>query len=329
MPTAFGKTRASGSVPGRGHWHLILGLILAGLTLVATARPGSAQEPSSAAEGRPDLAPDIARIVDRGELIVAMADMNTPPFFYRQGDDLAGLEVDMARELARELRVGIRFDRSAKTFNDVIDVVAGGKADLGISKLSRTLSRAGKVRFSDPYLRLHHALAFNRLALARMAMDTPIPSIVRNFRGSLGVIADSSFADFAKRHFPQASIRTYSSWPEVVAAVRSGEVVGAYRDEFEIKRLITSNPTIALTLRTVTLTDLEDTLGIAVGADSPVLLDLVNLFLAQRQEKLTIDKVLDAVKPYRNNRPAAPSMNPIPDLAGMDRDTDSKQERDR
>lgn len=287
-------------------WRRILGLILAGLALVAAAGtdPGSGSL-VSLADGR-QLAPDIARIVQRGELIVAMADLDTPPFFYLRDGRLMGLEVDMAKDLARELHVGIRFDRTAKTFNDVVDVVAKQEADLGISKLSRTLGRAQKVRFSEPYLRLHHALAFNRLALARMAMDKPIPGVVRDFKGSLGVIADSSFADFVVRNFPRATIHSYPDWPSVVAAVRSGEIVGAYRDEFEIKRLLASDPTIALTLRTVTLTDLEDTLGIAVGIGDPVLLDLVNLFLEQRQDKLDIDKVLQAVAPYRKGLPASP-----------------------
>ena len=84
---------------------------------------------------------------------------------------------------------------------------------------------------------------------------------------------------------------------DVSLAVRKGEVVGAYRDEFEVKRLLKSDPTASLTLRTVTFKDLEDTLGIAVGIGDPVLLAFVNQFLAQRPDKLDIDKVLQAVTP--------------------------------
>ncbi|WP_242523445.1 ABC transporter substrate-binding protein [Thiocystis minor] len=247
----------------------------------------------SVADGR-RLAPDMARIVARGELVVAMAGMDTPPFFYLRDGRLVGLEVEMANELARELQVAVRFNRQAQSFNEVIDLVARQEADVGISKLSRTLARAQQVRFSEPYLRLKHALAFNRLALAQLAMDRPVQRVVRDFGGTLGVIANSSFADFAAHHFPQANIQTYPNWSEAVRAVRTGEIIGVYRDEFEIKRLLKSDPTASLTLRTVTLTDLEDTLSIAVGVDDPVLLDVVNLFLAQRVSKLDIDKVLHA-----------------------------------
>lgn len=243
------------------------------------------------------VAPDIARIVERGELVVAMLGVDTPPFFHQRDGELVGLEVDMARELAAELKVRVRFNRSARSFNEVVDVVARQEADVGISKLSRTLARAQVIRFSEPYLRLNHALVLNRVAFAKLALDRPVQAVVRGFTGSIGVIAKSSFADYATRNFPRAQVRSYPGWPEAVAAVRKGEVVGAYRDEFEIKRLLKTDPTASLTLRTVTLKDLNDTLGIAVGVGDPVLLAFINQFLAQRPDKLDIERVLQAVAP--------------------------------
>lgn len=276
--------------------------------LAALAAPPPAPAPAASAVGAPvrpsglvkvadgrSLAPDIARIVERGELVVAMLGVDTPPFFYEKDGEVVGLEVDMARDLAKELKVNLRITRQARNFNEVVDVVARGEADLGISKLSRTLARAQVIRFSEPYLRLNHALVLNRVQFARLALDKPVPSVVRGFTGSIGVIAKSSFADYATRNFPNAKVQSYPGWGDVVAAVRKGEVVGAYRDEFEIKRLLKSDPTASLTLRTITLKDLEDTLGIAVGADAPVLHEFIDLFLAQRNDKLDVEKVLRAV----------------------------------
>lgn len=263
----------------------------------APVAPASASTPPDlvrSADGRL-LAPDIARIVARGELVVAMLGVDTPPFFQKVDEQLVGLDVDMARAIAHELKVKVRFNREARSFNEVVDVIARKEADLGISKLSRTLARAQLIRFSDPYLRLNHALVLNRVAFAKLALDRPVQAVVRNFRGSIGVIAKSSFADYATRNFPLATIRTYPGWPEVIDAVHRGEVVGAYRDELEIKRMLKGNPTAALTLRTVTLKDLEDSLAIAVGVSDPVLLAFVNQYLAQRSDKLDIERVLKAL----------------------------------
>lgn len=242
------------------------------------------------------LAPDIARIVRRGELIVAMLGVDTPPFFYEKNGVLVGVEVDLAKAIAKELGVAVRFNREAKTFNAVVDIIARGEADIAISKLSRTLARAQVISFSQPYLSLNHALMLNRVKFAQFARDRALPEVIRSFTGTVGVIAKSSFADYAKRNFPNAKVIEYPGWGEVLKALEKGEVIGAYRDEFEVKRILKTDPTASLVLRTVTFKDLEDTLGIAVGIADPVLLAFVNEFLSQRSDKLTINKVLAALE---------------------------------
>jgi polar amino acid transport system substrate-binding protein len=242
------------------------------------------------------LAPDIARIVTRGELVVAMLGVDTPPFFYEKNGELVGLEVDLAKAMGKELGVTVRFNRNAKSFNGVVDIVARGEADLAISKLSRTLARSQVISFTQPYLTLNHALILNRVAFAQYARERPVTDVIRRFNGTIGVINRSSFQDYAGRYFPKAQIKTYPGWPEVLKALEKGEVMAAYRDEFEIKRILKSDPTSSLTLRTVTLKDLEDTLGIAVGINDRTLLAFANEFLVQRSEKLNINKVLAALE---------------------------------
>lgn len=242
------------------------------------------------------VAADIGQIIQSGELVVAMSASDTPPFFYMDGDKLTGTDVVLAEQIAAELKVSLRVDRTAKSFNEVVETVARGNADLGVSKLSRTLTRAQSVLFSEPYLSLNHALILNRLEFAKLAKDRPLPTVLRHFTGSLGVIAQSSFADFAVRHFPHAKIVAFSNWDQVIAAVRKGEVVAAYRDEFEIRRILKADPRLALTLRTVTLKDLHDHLGIAVSVRTPTLHAFVNQFLSQRTQKLTVDSVLAELK---------------------------------
>lgn len=281
------------------------------LTLVALTGPAHATAvgPGKANPGVASVAPagtkmvdgkayplDIARIKERDELVVAMIGVDNPPFFYERNGEIAGLEVDLAKDLAKELKVKVRFVREAKTFNEVVDMVTRQQADLGISKLSRTLTRAQLVHFSTPYLTLNHALILNRVAFARLTANTRLEDTIRNYKGTLGVIAKSSFADYATRNFPNAKLREFPNWNEVMSALNKGEVMAAYRDEFEIKRLLKLDPKMALTLRTVTLKDQEDTLSIAVGVGDATLLAFVNQFLAQRQEKLTIQKVLEAIE---------------------------------
>lgn len=226
-----------------------------------------------------------------------MLKVDTPPFFFfNEKGDWVGLEVDLAEAIAKELGVKLRINRDAGSFNAVVDILAKGEADLAISKLSRTLARTQTIAFSNTYLTLNHALLINRVKFAQIAKGRALPEVVRSFDGSIGVIAKSSFADYARRNFPKAKIEEYPTWNSVLVALQKGEVAGAYRDEFEIKRVLNSDPTASLVLRTVTLKDLEDTLGIGVAVSSPRLLAFVNEFLAQRAEKLDITKVLQALE---------------------------------
>ncbi len=267
-------------------------------TLVAVdSKTVLAPNPVSQLVQMPDgrlLTPSIARIVNRGELIVAMLGVDTPPFFYVKNGELVGLDVSLAQAIAKELKVNVRFDRSARTFNEVVDVVARQEADLAISKISRTLARAQMINFTDPYLRLHHAFILNRVKFAELARNRPLPVVIRAFKGSIGVIADSSFSGYATKNFPLSELREFASWNDVLQALHKGEIMAAYRDEFEVKRILKNDPTASLTLRTVTFKDLEDTLSIAVSIENPTLLAYVNQFLSENPEKLTIDKVLNA-----------------------------------
>jgi polar amino acid transport system substrate-binding protein len=246
---------------------------------------------ASASPGR-KIAPDVMRIQSRGELIVAMLALDTPPFFFVQDGRLQGHDVALAEGIAKSLGVKVKFDRRSKTFNEVIDEVSRGEADLAVSKISRTLNRAQAVSFSSPYMSFYHALLVNRVEFAKYSGSrTPVQAL-REFKGKIGVITRSSFADFAKVTFPKAQIKDYPTWDLLVAAVERGEVVGAYRDELEVKRILTDKPKLSVALRSITITNYRDTLGIAVDQNSPNLLGLVNLYLETQHKMQSVQSVL-------------------------------------
>ena len=106
---------------------------------------------------------DMQRILNNGKLVVAMYFEDVPPFFMTsKNGSLFGFEVDLANDIAKKLGVKVEFNRSAQTFDGLVDMVTEGKADIAISMLSNTLSRARRVRFSEPYITLHQSFLFNR-----------------------------------------------------------------------------------------------------------------------------------------------------------------------
>lgn len=242
------------------------------------------------------VAPDIAKILIRGELIVAVLDKDVAPFMYERGGVLKGADIDLVKRVGLELKVPVRFDRSGKTFDEVVQIVATGQADLGVSKLARTLKRAQTVMFSTPYMRLEHSLLINRLAFANMAGQQSATQAMRNFNGKMGVLAGSAWEEFARRNFVNASVVPYKTWPLVVEAVKRGEVVAAYRDATEVRAVLLTDPSLSLTLRTATFSDLESLLCVMVGPNNHFLRDFVNEIVATQPEKLTVSNLLKAMK---------------------------------
>src|SRR5262249_27785241 len=112
-----------------------------------------------------DSPSDIERIRSHGKLVVAMFEQDRPPFFMHDArGKFVGIDVELAEEIADKIGVKVDFDRSAKSFNDVITKVERREADLGISKLSITTERSLRVRFSEPYVTLQQAFLVNRIA---------------------------------------------------------------------------------------------------------------------------------------------------------------------
>ena len=193
--------------------------------------------------------------------------------------------------MADELGVKLVITRDAPSFNDLVTLVSSGKADLAVSKLSKTLTRSKTVKFSTPYMTFRQGLLFNRLQLAKVASESEVKNYVRNYTGTIGVIANSSYANYAKINFPNAVIKEYQTWEEAVEALVNGEVLSVYRDELEIKKVLSSVPQSALSFKPMYFKDLTDPIAIAVKSENTQLLYWVNFFL-ESQKKMTAEEIL-------------------------------------
>lgn len=242
--------------------------------------PPSVLTPSPAGAGPDLLAPDIKAILDRGELTVAMTASDQPPFYYLGPDgQLMGLDATLARGIAARLGVTARFNRSAESFNEVVELIAKGGADVAISKLSRTLVRARMVRFTKPYATFRHAMLFNRLRLAQQTTEEALPPLLRQLKGPVGVIGQSSYEGFLGQYFPTATAVPFKTWDEAVAAVYTGQVLAVYRDELEIQKINQARQDAALTLKTVIYKDMKDYIAMAVAWDRPHLAAWLDIYL--------------------------------------------------
>jgi ABC-type amino acid transport substrate-binding protein len=241
---------------------------------------------------------EIQSILSRGSVVFAMTAADQKPFFYKEEStgELIGLDVEIAYEIANRLGVRAVFNREATSFDGVVTKVVNNEADIALSKLSRTMRRAELVRYTVPYIVFRQALLINRLEFAKIGTEDYLPAYIKNFHGSLGVIKNSSYENYAAVNFPAADIKSFDTWGETVDALFDGKVLAVYRDEGEILIVNALRKDAAMLMKTVFINDQQDPIAMAVNADAPLLQEWLNVFideyLRQRPEEFITARIV-------------------------------------
>ena len=87
---------------------------------------------------------------NRNDNVLVMAtNAAFPPYEYVEGDKFAGIDVEIAEEIAKKL--GMELQIEDVEFGSIIGGVAEGKYDMGMAGLTVTEERKQSVNFSDTY----------------------------------------------------------------------------------------------------------------------------------------------------------------------------------
>ena len=235
---------------------------------------------------------DIEKIRSRGCLIVGMTQFDNIPFYWGKDQEVKGIDADIARRIADYLGVPVKFNRDAKTFQEVVDKIGLAQIDIAISKLSVTGPRMQAVKFTVPYVKLRQAMIVNRLWLSQTGAGQDAVQTIRNFTGTIAFVKNSSYDTFARVNFPDATYSPEENWNTVVQGVISGKFAAGFRDEFEIKRIAWDYPEAGLNTKTVTITDLSDNIAAAVDYRSEALLSIANHVITTEFNKIDVQKLI-------------------------------------
>ncbi|ACV61839.1 extracellular solute-binding protein family 3 [Desulfofarcimen acetoxidans DSM 771] len=252
-----------------------------------------------------NVSPDIQKILSRGKLIVGLYCNDQPPFFMLnpQGK-LYGMDIALAKDIAAKLGVALEFNRSARTFNELTEMVARGDVDTAISVLSRTLDRAKLISFTKPYVVLHQALLVNRVEAAKKGIEDYPMDYLKKEDVKIGVKAKTSYVEFARELFPKAHILEYKEWEDVVAALLKGEVIAAVNDENEITQLINKRPNISLYACVYILKDKKDYICMGVSQQNTHLLDWLNTYLDNYDINMNVKSIMEEYPEIYKQNPA-------------------------
>lgn len=238
---------------------------------------------------QPELPPDITRIRAAGELRIAMTADFWPPFFFlNKRKEIAGLDIDIATEIAQRLGVRVRFVREAKTFDEIVTMVVDRRADIAVAYLSDTLDRARLVRFTRTYVQVKPAVLLNR-SLAGLSHRGPeLKNLLNHPEAKIGVTKGSSAEGFAAADYPMAKIISYENWADITRDIAAEKLMAGVSDEIDAKSWQTANPEGAIAIETIIREGPPDTMGIAVHREDRHLLYWLNHFLAMKDSDGTL-----------------------------------------
>lgn len=251
-----------------------LALVLAGCVASSPAEP-QAPAPSRA----------LARIAARGELRVGMSGEQPPLTMTTRDGELLGLDVALARVLARSMGVEARFVRMP--FGRLLDALEAGEIEMVMSGMTITPARSQRAIFVGPYYTSGKALLTRseRLAAVREPAELDAPEL------RLAVLAGSTSEAFARRALPRATRVSVPGLDDAIHGVVAGEVDALLADRETCHFAVLRHPGAGL--RTSGATFTVEPMGIAVPPGDERLAGMIEAYLEALEERGVLQKARD------------------------------------
>lgn len=84
-----------------------------------------------------------------GGTLVMGTNAEFPPYEFREGDQIVGIDAEMAAAVAEKLGMELKIEDMA--FDAIIPALSSGKVDMGVAGMTVTEDRLMSVNFSDTY----------------------------------------------------------------------------------------------------------------------------------------------------------------------------------
>lgn len=255
---------------------------------------------ATAATAQESSFPDIQRIFDNGKLRVAILAEDAPPTIMTdEKGKLIGVEANIARDIGKKLGVPVEFVRTADTYDGVVDVVANDNADIAVSFLSSGVERAKFVLFSRPYVKQSGRVFYNRAAFAKLRRDFEIDTLKQIGDTEavsalkIGVLEGSVYQTILERDFSQYQLQPFDSLPEMMTAVRKGEIFAGVHGELQINHYMHQHPATAIYVAVDPEVRQPSDISIALRPDAPNLLRWINVYLSDHVGLLDNDEIVE------------------------------------
>ena len=158
----------------------------------------------------------LQNVIEKGTLRVGVS-LFTPWTIKTKDGQLVGFEIDVAKQLAKDLRVAPEFH--VYDWDMIIQALLNRDIDVIVAGMTITPQRALKVNFSQPYATSGVGLVTN-LAMTKHFSG---PNDLNRSEITLSAVAGTISEDLIRRLFPKATIKTFSTSQDAIQALTIGK----------------------------------------------------------------------------------------------------------
>lgn len=190
-----------------------------------------------------------------------------------QTADFGGFDIDIAREMAREL--GVAFSPVNTRWTSIIPSLLLGRCDIIISGMSVTEARKEKLDFSEPYMQVGQTVLLNGKLADRVSSYSDLNDPGFTVASKPGTTGE----DAVQRFLPNATYRPFDTELAAATAVAEGEVDAFVYDRPYNATFVAMRGGADVVFLDQPFTD--EAVAFAIRKDDPAFLKWLNEFLAK------------------------------------------------
>lgn len=208
--------------------------------------------------------------------LVMVTEAGFAPFEYYQNNEIVGVDVEIAKEIANKM--GKKLVVKDVAFDSIINEVKSGKADIGAAGISYTEERSKQVDFSSDYFTSKiivivkdsdNEIDFNNLGTKKIAVQ-------------LGSTADT----FVTNNYKNATITRQKKYLAAIEDLKNDKVDCVVMDELPAKQILSKNTNLKILNKILS----SENYGMVVKKNNKELLNTVNEVIEDLKESGKIDQ---------------------------------------
>lgn len=211
--------------------------------------------------------------------LVMVTNAEFPPYEYHEGDQIVGIDAEIAAAIAQEL--GLELEIEDIAFDSIIPELVSGKADFAMAGMTVTEERKASVDFSNTYAQA------SQKVIVKEGSDIASPDdLAGKIVGvQLGTTGDIYVTDLEAEG---TTVERYSKGFEAVQALSQNKIDAVVIDEQPAQVFV--GQTEGLVILDESFTDEE--YAAAVKKGNTALLDAINGALASLEESGKLDEIV-------------------------------------